>query len=63
MRLYRTGIAFVLTGMALLMLMMLSGASGALWAMACGGSILCNMTGDALLMKFVSDKRRADGEV
>ncbi|MEC1454324.1 hypothetical protein P9D79_18520 [Bacillus haynesii] len=57
MNTYLTAILFVLSGLLLLNLVILSGINGVLWGLVLGGSIIFNLIGVVLLMRYINEKR------
>lgn len=56
MNTYLTGILFVLSGILLLNLAVLSGINGVLWGLVLGGKIIFNLIGVVLLMRYINEK-------
>ncbi|KFM90157.1 hypothetical protein [Bacillus paralicheniformis] len=52
-----TQMLFVLSGIFLLNLAILSGINGVWWGLALGGSIIFNLIGVVLLMRYINEKR------
>lgn len=52
-----TGMLFVLSGIFLLNLAILSGINGVWWGLALGGNIIFNLIGVVLLMRYINEKR------